>query len=424
MRPNNKQNQQRMRGRNNNPGGGSGGGGGGGGGGGRKGPNPLSRTYESNGPDVKVRGTAHHVAEKYVSLARDAQSSGDIVLAENYLQHAEHYYRLIAAAQAAMQQPINIVRSDLPQDDEDEGDDLDTSGDRAPQPVVAFEPTQPYTQPYVEDPASTDQPDLPPRGERPPQNRFDRRGPPPNGNGNNPYRRNERGERPRFDRPEGERPYRDERGEPMGERPQRDDRGERMPRDDRGERVAPREDRGERMPRDDRGERRFRDRFDRGDRGGDRGERMPREERAEGFEGAERQPPVEGAERPVERGERPIERGERPERPRRPERYRSRGDAPRMDAPDSDQPSLDALPAFITGGAPRVSEPARVEPVRAEPPREEAPRVELVIEAEVPSTAEADAGDETPRRRVRGGRGRGRKADADVADTAAAEPSE
>ena len=45
----------------------------------RKGPNPLTRSYESNGPDVKVRGTAPHVAEKYMSLARDAQSSGDIV---------------------------------------------------------------------------------------------------------------------------------------------------------------------------------------------------------------------------------------------------------------------------------------------------------------------------------------------------------
>jgi hypothetical protein len=57
-----------------------------------------------------------------------------------------------------------------------------------------------------------------------------------------------------------------------------------------------------------------------------------------------------------------------------------------------------------------------------EPPREETPRAEPVIEAQAPTAAEA--GDETPRRRVRGGRGRGRKADADVADTAAAEPSE
>jgi hypothetical protein len=70
----------------------------------RKGPNPLTRSFESNGPDVKVRGTAAHVAEKYMSLARDAQSSGDPVAAENYLQHAEHYIRIVMAAQTQFQQ--------------------------------------------------------------------------------------------------------------------------------------------------------------------------------------------------------------------------------------------------------------------------------------------------------------------------------
>jgi Domain of unknown function (DUF4167) len=59
--------------------------------------NPLARSFESNGPDVKIRGTPAHIAEKYIALARDAQSSGDPVLAENYLQHAEHYSRIIMA---------------------------------------------------------------------------------------------------------------------------------------------------------------------------------------------------------------------------------------------------------------------------------------------------------------------------------------
>jgi hypothetical protein len=59
--------------------------------------NPLARSFESNGPDVKIRGTPSHIAEKYMSLARDALSSGDPVLAENYLQHAEHYNRIIMA---------------------------------------------------------------------------------------------------------------------------------------------------------------------------------------------------------------------------------------------------------------------------------------------------------------------------------------
>ena len=68
---------------------------------GRKTANPLSRSYDSNGPDVKIRGTASHIAEKYQSLARDAIASGDLVMAENYYQHAEHYLRIIAAAQPA-----------------------------------------------------------------------------------------------------------------------------------------------------------------------------------------------------------------------------------------------------------------------------------------------------------------------------------
>src|SRR4029078_12577807 len=66
--------------------------------------NPLTRVYESNGPEVKIRGTAHHIAEKYLQLARDAQSSGDPVTAENHYQHAEHYFRLIAAAQEQFRQ--------------------------------------------------------------------------------------------------------------------------------------------------------------------------------------------------------------------------------------------------------------------------------------------------------------------------------
>jgi len=74
---------------------------------GRKPQNPLARNYESNGPDVKIRGTAAHIAEKYMSLARDALASGDMVTAESYLQHAEHYNRIIMAAQAQMGQHQN-----------------------------------------------------------------------------------------------------------------------------------------------------------------------------------------------------------------------------------------------------------------------------------------------------------------------------
>lgn len=72
---------------------------------GRKPQNPLARNFESNGPDVKIRGTAAHIAEKYMSLARDALASGDIIAAESYLQHAEHYNRIIMAAQQQMGPP-------------------------------------------------------------------------------------------------------------------------------------------------------------------------------------------------------------------------------------------------------------------------------------------------------------------------------
>jgi hypothetical protein len=85
-----------------------------------KGPNPLTRSYESNGPDVKVRGTAQHIAEKYGQLARDAQASGDPVAAENYFQHAEHYLRIIATAQESLRQQYGNGRSDDDNDDDEE----------------------------------------------------------------------------------------------------------------------------------------------------------------------------------------------------------------------------------------------------------------------------------------------------------------
>lgn len=67
---------------------------------GRKGNGQSNRSFESNGPDIKIRGSANHIYEKYLQLSRDASSSGDRVMSENYLQHAEHYYRIIQANQA------------------------------------------------------------------------------------------------------------------------------------------------------------------------------------------------------------------------------------------------------------------------------------------------------------------------------------
>lgn len=90
------QNGRRFRGRNNN----NNGNGGGqnhhhNNGGGHRRVNPRVQTFDSNGPDVRIRGNAMQITEKYLTLARDAQGAGDRVLAESYLQHAEHYQRML-----------------------------------------------------------------------------------------------------------------------------------------------------------------------------------------------------------------------------------------------------------------------------------------------------------------------------------------
>jgi hypothetical protein len=122
--------------------------------------NPLSRMYESNGPDVKIRGTASHVAEKYLQLARDAQSSGDPVAAENYYQHAEHYFRLIAAAQEQFRQSQPYYQQGADQrgnpadDSYDDGDNDQPAiggepfAPREPQPFYPREQHQPQAQPH------------------------------------------------------------------------------------------------------------------------------------------------------------------------------------------------------------------------------------------------------------------------------------
>jgi len=135
----NQQQNKRMRGRNN-----------------RKSHNPLTRVYESNGPDVKMRGTASHIAEKYLQLARDAQSSGDPVSEQGYLQHAEHYLRLIAAAQEQFRQTTPFFRGEGGMDGRDDmRDDMNDEGDDEQQPAglpgageqPSFGPRDP--QPYL-----------------------------------------------------------------------------------------------------------------------------------------------------------------------------------------------------------------------------------------------------------------------------------
>ena len=61
------------------------------------GPPGRNHTFDSNGPDIRIRGNAHQVHEKYMNLAREASTNGEVVLAESYFQHAEHYYRILSA---------------------------------------------------------------------------------------------------------------------------------------------------------------------------------------------------------------------------------------------------------------------------------------------------------------------------------------
>jgi hypothetical protein len=200
----------------------------------------LTRSYESNGPDVKIRGNAHHVAEKYLQLARDAHTGGDPVAAENYLQHAEHYFRLIAAAQAAQA----FAQSGQPRPPgEGEGDDMEDDGDfgalsdrfasPAERQSAYQQPQQGFqqqsnvapnpAQPYVERPAYES--DRQSHGDRASfANRQDRQG------GRFPER-GSRHDRPFAERNEG---YRDNRhgrdGRPRDFRPYRDSQSQ-SPRD-------------------------------------------------------------------------------------------------------------------------------------------------------------------------------------------------
>jgi len=342
---------RRMRGRNNNNNSGSNNNNGN-----RKSPNPLQRSYESNGPDVKVRGTAQHVAEKYLQLARDAQSSGDPVAAENYFQHAEHYYRILLAAQEQMSQqfghsfPPNRAFNDDGEEGEEDGDD---EGQNFQQGGI--------------------QPD-------------NRNGNEPRNNGVNangaPRQDGEGGE----NRPQG------------GQRFERPDRqnGER-PNHDRqnGDRNGPR--RFDRNDRNDRGERRF----DRPEGGQPvQGGYAPRPDAPRSdipvgntpvgniHAGMSEQPDIGPAPAPVQ-GERRFERNDRPERSPRPERRPRREREVEADAGDD---VAAALPSFLTT------------PVRVPIAVSEEPAVPAPVSPQPVSGASEDPAAEAAPKRPRGRR--------------------
>jgi len=103
----------------------------------RRYPNQKGGSFESNGPEAKVRGTAQQVLEKYQALARDAYSAGDRILAEGYLQHAEHYYRILNSEGENSGRDNNRNRQvqgnrdeDMNRDDDAENDDQQQSNTR------------------------------------------------------------------------------------------------------------------------------------------------------------------------------------------------------------------------------------------------------------------------------------------------------
>ncbi|WP_374473047.1 DUF4167 domain-containing protein [Phenylobacterium sp.] len=223
---------------------------GGGGGGGGKPQQNANRAFDSNGPEgVKVRGNAQHVFEKYQQLARDAGSAGDRVLAENYLQHAEHYFRLLRAMQP--QRPASEI---LGRDHFSSGFDIDFEDEGAQAQAEAADEAA------AEGGETQDTEARDPRRERDGRDNRDRE---------NRDRDRDRGERfegrrddreARADRDGGgrrdrwrdrdERRNRDRDDRPRDERP-RDER----PRDDRPRDDRPRGDREDRRERDDRPER-------------------------------------------------------------------------------------------------------------------------------------------------------------------------
>lgn len=309
---------KRQRGRNRKPGGG---------GGNQNNPN---RAFESNGPEgAKVRGNAQHVYERYQQLARDAFSSGDRVLAENYLQHAEHYFRLLRTIQ-----PTRPVTEIVARDAFASGYDIDFEDE--------------HGNPIEYDGTATAQGDT--EGGDQQQS---------NGNGGQPREDRQRDDRPRDDRP------REDRGEFRRDREFRDNREFRndRPRDDR-----PRDDRA----RDDRPRE---DREPRAEGQAGEGEGRRRESRRERFERRRERNRDEGGERAAD----PLAVVE-PRGADLPAREASEPPKPRFRDQDESH-----MPAFLGRAAPVAAAPEAAEPAADKPKR--APRKKKVAD-EAPADAD------------------------------------
>jgi hypothetical protein len=333
---------KRQRGRNNR---------GGAGNGGKPQQHNANRAFDSNGPEgVKVRGAAQSVYEKYQQLARDATSSGDRVLAENYLQHAEHYFRVLRAIQP--NRPVSdIVGKDAYSAYEIDFEAEPEEQPEAPEAVQAEAPAEgeggegqggeQRRDRFENRPREDRQRDDRPRDN---QNRDRDRDGQSQGQGRRDRWR-DRDDRPRDDRPRDDRP-RDDRP--------RDDR----PRDDRPREDRPRDDR----PRDDRPrEDRFRDERPREERPRDE---RPREDRVR----EDRPVAAEGAEQPQAEGRRERPRRERAPRDRdpmaviEPQATPLTSEAPASPLLRSQDGDVSHAPAFLGRKSTRAEAPAEAAP--------------------------------------------------------------
>ncbi len=104
-----------------------------GGNGGKRHQSSRNQTFDSNGPEGKVRGTAQQIYDKYSSLARDAVSAGEHITAEGFYQFAEHYYRLANAdgGQNQNRQQQNAQRQDGEQSGNEQADESKATASEA-----------------------------------------------------------------------------------------------------------------------------------------------------------------------------------------------------------------------------------------------------------------------------------------------------
>ena len=114
-----------------------------GGNGGNRPQHNKATVFDSNGPDVRIRGTAYQIVEKYLTLAKDSAASGDRVLAENYLQHAEHYQRV-----------VNSWNEEQPQRYYSDSAQPEAAGNEQPETAVVTRPHQAKSEDDLALPAS------------------------------------------------------------------------------------------------------------------------------------------------------------------------------------------------------------------------------------------------------------------------------